>query len=151
MSSSLTGQVSNAGTALNKRLAAFRQRFSTVLGRHHGYDELSSLEQPLVHDGQPNEVYDRNDTSYFQQHGVDMPGQQNRYTGRTGPSSLPAAAATASHVPDPVRAVVLSQACSISDGSTFDPALLSHAWSASAVLFLNLTQVSPGIAGTRAT
>lgn len=88
---------------MNKRLAAFRQRFSTVLGRHHGYDELSSLEQPLVHDGQPNEVYDRNDTSYFQQHGVDMPGQQNRYTGRTGPSSLPAAAATASHVPDPVQ------------------------------------------------
>ena len=127
MSSSLTGQVSNAGTALNKRLAVFRQRFSTVLGRHQGYDELSSLEQPLVHDGQPNEAYDRNDSSYFQQHGVDMPGQQNRHTGRTGPASLPAAAAAAaaaSHVPDPVSALVLSQTCSISGGSSLDLALL---------------------------
>ncbi|KAK9839995.1 hypothetical protein WJX74_001659 [Apatococcus lobatus] len=104
MSSSLTGQVSNAGTALNKRLAAFQKRFSTVLGRHHGYDELSSLEQPLVHDGQPTEVYDRNDSSYFQQHGVDMPGQQNRLGSRVGGPSFPAAsAATASNMPDPVQ------------------------------------------------
>ena len=101
MSSSITGQVSNAGTALNKRLAAFRQRFSTVLGRHHGYDELSTLEQPLVQDGHPTEVYDQPESSYFQQHGVSRPGQQTTASPRIGGANYTASATT---VPDPVGA-----------------------------------------------
>ena len=102
MSSSLTGQVSNAGTALNKRLNAFRQRFSTVFGKHQGYDELSTLEQPLVQDDQPTEVYDRPD-SYFQQHGVSQPGQPTAISSRTGASNYSSTAGTASTMPDPVR------------------------------------------------
>ena len=113
MSSSLTGQVSNAGTALNKRLTAFRQRFSTVFGRHQGYDELSTLEQPLVHDGQPNEIYDR-PNSYFQQHGVHQPGHQ-AVSSTVRASNLSSAAASPS-IPDPVsvfeqRQVPLKPCC----------------------------------------